>query len=109
MGLSLVGTELGISLEPGDLDADLLVIDPDTFPAVAHWDDALSGRPLDELIGAITEYDRDRLPVVVSDRCPKTSPPSDASSRSASAATTRWWSRSSAGPMPFPASSRNSR
>ena len=64
-GSSLVGTELGITLEPGDLKADLLVLDPDTFPAVAHWDDSLSGRPLDELIDAITEYDGDRLPVVV--------------------------------------------
>jgi putative ABC transport system permease protein len=65
-GSSLVGTELGITLEPGDIEADLLVLDPDTFTSVAHWDDSLSGRPLDALIDAITEYDGDRLPVVVS-------------------------------------------
>jgi putative ABC transport system permease protein len=64
-GSSLVGTELGVSLEPGDLEADLLVLDPETFPAVAHWDDDLSGRPLEELIDALSRYDGNRLPVVV--------------------------------------------
>ena len=64
-GSTLVGTELGITLEPGDVEADLLVLDPDTFTSVAHWDDSLSGRPLDELVAAITEYDGNRLPVLV--------------------------------------------
>ena len=64
-GSTLVGTELGITLEPGDVKADLLVLDPDTFIPVAHWDDSLSGRPLDELVAAITAYDGNRLPVLV--------------------------------------------
>ena len=98
-GSTLVGTELGITLEPGDLKADLLVLDPDTFPAVAHWDDSLSGRPLGQLIDAITEYDGDRLPVVVAGSLSEDVAPVGREFTLSSVATTRWWSRSWAGRM----------
>jgi putative ABC transport system permease protein len=41
------------------------VVDPATFTGVVRWDAALADRPLDDLMGALTGYDGDRVPVLV--------------------------------------------
>ena len=52
-------------LLPGDVEVDVLGIDPKTFAGAAYWDDSFSTRSLGELVGALREPG-DRLPILVS-------------------------------------------
>lgn len=64
-GATVVGIEQELRLDPGGQAADLLVVDPATFPDVVRWDAALADRPLDDLLAALSAYDGERVPVLV--------------------------------------------
>ena len=40
-----MSTERGVTLVPGEVPADLLVVEPDEVLDVLRWDDALADRP----------------------------------------------------------------
>ena len=64
-GAMVVGTENDVTLVPGDLPADVVVVQPDQVAGVVRWNDALADQPLEELMGALSGYDGERIPVVV--------------------------------------------
>jgi putative ABC transport system permease protein len=61
---TMVGYQGGVALSPGEQGANLLVIDPASFGRVAHWDDALADRPLDDLLAALEDYRGEAVPVL---------------------------------------------
>jgi hypothetical protein len=69
-GSTLVGTERSVTVAPGELQADLLALDPDEVGEVMQWDPSLADRPLDELLGALAGYVGDRVPVLVAGPAP---------------------------------------
>ncbi len=69
-GATLVGTERGVTLVPGEVTADLLVVEPDDVLDVLPWDDALADRPPAELLAALTGYDGDRVPALLAGPVP---------------------------------------
>ena len=64
-GVMVVGTETDVTLVPGDLDVDALAVHPEQVADVVHWNDQLADRPLDDVMAALTDYDGDRVPVVL--------------------------------------------
>jgi len=69
-GAMLVGTEPGVDVLPGDTTANVLVVRPEEVADVVRWNDALADRPLDELMAALSDYEGDRVPVILSGDLP---------------------------------------
>ncbi|TFV62549.1 UNVERIFIED_ORG: hypothetical protein E4P37_16715 [Bacillus sp. AZ43] len=66
----VVGTETSVTVLPGETTANVLVVRPEQVPGVVRWNEALADRPLAELMGALSGYDGDRVPVVVAGELP---------------------------------------
>jgi hypothetical protein len=64
-GAMVVGVEQDATLVPGDRRADVLVVHPDQVADVVRWNDGLADVPLDSLMDALSDYDGDRVPVVL--------------------------------------------
>lgn len=69
-GTTVVGTERGVTLVPGEVTADLLVVEPDEVVDVLRWDDALADRPPRELLAELSRYDGDRVPALLAGPVP---------------------------------------
>ncbi|SHH11734.1 hypothetical protein [Geodermatophilus nigrescens] len=69
-GTALVSTEAGVTLSPGDLDADLLALDPAEVAGVLRWDDGLADRPVRDVLDALAGYRGDRVPVLLAGPLP---------------------------------------
>ena len=52
-------------IQPGDQPVDTLGIDPDTFADAAFFDTSFASESLDELVGALDEFDDGRLSAIV--------------------------------------------
>lgn len=66
----VIGAERDASLVPGDLKVDVVAVQPGQVAGVVRWNDGLAERPLDELMGALSSYEGDRVPVVLSGSVP---------------------------------------
>src|SRR3712207_8782846 len=47
----VIGAERDAQLMPGDLNADVVAVQPDQVAGVVRWNDGLADDPLDELMG----------------------------------------------------------
>jgi putative ABC transport system permease protein len=65
-GAMVVGTEQDSTLLPGDVASNVLVVQPEQVAGVVRWSDELADRPLEELMAALSEYEGDRVPVILS-------------------------------------------
>jgi putative ABC transport system permease protein len=64
-GAMEVGSERGAELVPGGSTVHVLAVHPEEVAGVVRWNDALAERPLDELMSALTQYEGDRVPVIL--------------------------------------------
>jgi putative ABC transport system permease protein len=71
-GAMLVGTERESTILPGDVSANVLVVQPEQVPGVVRWNDALADEPLEDLMAALTGYEGDRVPVILAGPFPET-------------------------------------
>lgn len=69
-GAMVVGTEPGVQVLPGGAEANVLVVPPEEVAGVVRWNEALADRPLAELMAALSGYDGDRVPVILSGELP---------------------------------------
>jgi putative ABC transport system permease protein len=65
-GAMVVGTDNDSTVVPGDVAANVLVVQPEQVPDVVRWSDELADRPLEELMAALADYEGDRVPVILS-------------------------------------------
>ena len=69
-GAMVVGTEDKAQLVPGDGAANVLVVHPEQVADVVRWNDVLAEQPLDDLMTALSGYEGDRIPVLLSGPVP---------------------------------------
>ncbi|MGY1803077.1 hypothetical protein ACI78T_07335 [Blastococcus sp. SYSU D00922] len=69
-GAMVVGVEPGVEVLPGSTTANVLVVRPEEVAGVVRWNDALADRPLADLMAALSGYDGDRVPVILSGELP---------------------------------------
>jgi putative ABC transport system permease protein len=60
-----VGVETGASLLPAEDTVDVLVVRPEQVPDIVRWNDDFAERPLTDLMSELSDYEGDRVPVVV--------------------------------------------
>jgi hypothetical protein len=69
-GATVVGTEPGVDVLPGGTTANVLIVRPEEVAGVVRWNDALADRPLADLMAALSGYEGDRVPVILSGELP---------------------------------------
>lgn len=70
-GSMVVGVEDDATMVPGDQRVDVIVVHPDRVADVVRWNGGLADQPLDDLMDALTDYDGDRVPVVLAGDVPE--------------------------------------
>jgi putative ABC transport system permease protein len=64
-GAMAVGVETGAALLPAEDTVDVLVVRPERVPGIVRWNDDFADRPLTDLMTELSDYDGDRVPVIL--------------------------------------------